>query len=1044
MRTRHPFRLNRTAALLAMVSAAFSPSLLGAVARVEFTAGDVIAVSADGSVRRLARGASIDVGDTVDTGDAGRAQLRFTDGALSSLLPGTRFRVDEYRYAGKADGSERGFFRLLRGGLRTITGAIGRANRNAYRLTTPTATIGIRGTEYLAREGSLSVTVGEGVIEVCNAAGCLSVADGETIFVRDANTAPAFTLKRTELGPPPPPQQGGGTQTQGPDPSPEPRPVESYNEEGEPEQLALKEDNGDKPDPGNGPDSEPGDGAVVEPEVPPPPPATFAFQGIQAFALDGATQLILQEGGATLLESSAEAIAFHTDAAPDFLGIGTASTGEPYFDGTIGLGRWNDGTISVLSGSGTVGVPLGPDQGLHYVFGTPASPVPSAGTATYSLLAATRPTAEDGSLPGGSFSCGSSGCLGIDFGTGKVGVDFAVNFATAGYQVQSSGGVLNPAASTVSVIAGTPAFAGVGIPTSGTGAACASGCATDLAGFFAGLDATKAGFTYSIADLAGPSVHGAAALGRSSFTPPVTPEPPPPPPPAPSTLPGFAAAVSFGVGSGETEVLGTDCVGTTCGTPDLSATFDDTKITRLALTADPDNTYDASVTATVEGESIGGVLFLGRWTNGNLHVFPVDTTAESGQGYHYVAGIPTSPMPSSGVATYNLSAATVPTYSVAGGGGLGTPSVTGGSLSADFGSGDVDARLSFSFSSGAVANLNAVSSVVSESAGFYGLGTTTVTGAESGAPCAFGCATDVTGFFAGANASHAGLAYLIDAYTLDETYFSINGAAAFARSGSISTLLTGTATYNLAFAHDDDNVLVSNNGFLGLSDAAVVLNESATLDGLGKLVSFTDGAGSTEIGESSVAEFGNDGVIGWGRWTGGALTGLGTHGSLNLGATNGNLHYVVGVPTSSNDMEFLAANSFVATYGLQGGTAPSIGSAGSYTLGSLNSGSLTANFGAGSVSGNLNLTLNTSDVYDLSWSSLPISGSGFGGAGSASGAACFSGCATNIQGFFAGSMASRAGVSYNVSADGGTFINGAAAFTRESLAPGGPSLGGGF
>ena len=37
---------------------------------------------------------------------------------------------------------------MFRGGLRTITGAIGKRNRNAYRVKTPVATIGIRGTEW--------------------------------------------------------------------------------------------------------------------------------------------------------------------------------------------------------------------------------------------------------------------------------------------------------------------------------------------------------------------------------------------------------------------------------------------------------------------------------------------------------------------------------------------------------------------------------------------------------------------------------------------------------------------------------------------------------------------------------------------------------------------------------------------------------------------------------------------------------------------------------------------------------------------------------
>src|SRR5690606_35872190 len=60
--------------------------------------------------------------------------------------PNTDFAIREYRYDGRTDGSERGLFGLLKGAMRAVTGAIGRVNRSAYEIQTPTATIGIRGT----------------------------------------------------------------------------------------------------------------------------------------------------------------------------------------------------------------------------------------------------------------------------------------------------------------------------------------------------------------------------------------------------------------------------------------------------------------------------------------------------------------------------------------------------------------------------------------------------------------------------------------------------------------------------------------------------------------------------------------------------------------------------------------------------------------------------------------------------------------------------------------------------------------------------------
>ena len=136
-------------------------------AQVEFAMGDPVAITAAARERVLHKGDTVESGDLVNT-KSGRVQLRFSDGAYVSLQPDTQFRIDEYRYDGKSDGSERGFFSLLKGGLRTITGLVGRQHKRNYQITTTVATIGIRGTEYtLSLNGGLKGSVGEGEIQVC-------------------------------------------------------------------------------------------------------------------------------------------------------------------------------------------------------------------------------------------------------------------------------------------------------------------------------------------------------------------------------------------------------------------------------------------------------------------------------------------------------------------------------------------------------------------------------------------------------------------------------------------------------------------------------------------------------------------------------------------------------------------------------------------------------------------------------------------------------------------------------------------------------------
>lgn len=72
--------------------------------------------------------------------------LATVDGGIVAIRQNTVFRVDEY----KADGNsgDRIFMSLVRGAIRSITGWIGKYHAPGYRITTPVATIGIRGTDH--------------------------------------------------------------------------------------------------------------------------------------------------------------------------------------------------------------------------------------------------------------------------------------------------------------------------------------------------------------------------------------------------------------------------------------------------------------------------------------------------------------------------------------------------------------------------------------------------------------------------------------------------------------------------------------------------------------------------------------------------------------------------------------------------------------------------------------------------------------------------------------------------------------------------------
>lgn len=133
-----------------------------------------------GAIRSLEKGSSVFAGEIISSGVNSYVNLKFTDGAYILLRPNTRFVIEAYAHDPKAAApaaaaprspaparpavasapapsaattqpseTSRAFFRLMRGGFRAVSGLIGKANPNDYRIDTPVATIGIRGTDYV-------------------------------------------------------------------------------------------------------------------------------------------------------------------------------------------------------------------------------------------------------------------------------------------------------------------------------------------------------------------------------------------------------------------------------------------------------------------------------------------------------------------------------------------------------------------------------------------------------------------------------------------------------------------------------------------------------------------------------------------------------------------------------------------------------------------------------------------------------------------------------------------------------------------------------
>ena len=120
-----------------------------AAGRIQFVAGEAKILNDKQIERGAKKGEVVDQGDTIVTSSTGSVQVVLEDGGLLAVRPDTQLRIDAYVYSGKPDDkNNKSFFSLAKGAFRSITGVIGQTNKQAYRVSTPSATMGIRGTDH--------------------------------------------------------------------------------------------------------------------------------------------------------------------------------------------------------------------------------------------------------------------------------------------------------------------------------------------------------------------------------------------------------------------------------------------------------------------------------------------------------------------------------------------------------------------------------------------------------------------------------------------------------------------------------------------------------------------------------------------------------------------------------------------------------------------------------------------------------------------------------------------------------------------------------
>ncbi len=127
------------------------PKLIQPVGRVMLIQGELTAKDHSAMIRKLVVGSSVFDDEVLTTGKNSLAIVVFRDEGRVSLQEETIFHVEKFQFERKPTpeaAQENAIFRLLKGGVRVVTGLIGRGKHENYIFRLTTATIGIRGTGF--------------------------------------------------------------------------------------------------------------------------------------------------------------------------------------------------------------------------------------------------------------------------------------------------------------------------------------------------------------------------------------------------------------------------------------------------------------------------------------------------------------------------------------------------------------------------------------------------------------------------------------------------------------------------------------------------------------------------------------------------------------------------------------------------------------------------------------------------------------------------------------------------------------------------------
>jgi len=163
---------------LIVIALMLLPGLAGGQATAQVAIGTVSRIQgeADGTLgnttRPLSLNVSVFLNEVVSTGEAARLEVTFADDTRLTLGEKARLTLDTYVFD-PAAGSGTTKFAVI-GAFRFVSGLLSKPATSSVSVTTPIATIGIRGTEFWGGpidDQALGVFLIAGAVSVSNAAG---------------------------------------------------------------------------------------------------------------------------------------------------------------------------------------------------------------------------------------------------------------------------------------------------------------------------------------------------------------------------------------------------------------------------------------------------------------------------------------------------------------------------------------------------------------------------------------------------------------------------------------------------------------------------------------------------------------------------------------------------------------------------------------------------------------------------------------------------------------------------------------------------------